>query len=121
MRYLATILARGAEGMATLPEELAVTESIVTQDEDELQTSLRAGHLRFPHERSTSVLAQLEYGVTDRLQAILAVPYGVRDPSEAGAVHGLEDVDPLAPGGMISARATSPSSRPSRSAAGSAP
>ena len=60
MRYLATILARGAglalllvppargaEEMATLPEELAVTESIVTQDEDELQTSLRAGHLRF--------------------------------------------------------------------------
>ncbi len=106
VRYLATILARvaglalllvpparGAEGMATLPEELAVTESIVTQDEDELQTSLRAGHLRFPRERSTSVLAQLEYGVTDRLQAILAVPYGVRDPSDAGAVHGLEDVD----------------------------
>jgi len=85
--------ARGADRMPALPEELAITESIVGQDEDELETSLRVRHLRFPHERSTTVRAELEYGVTDRLQARVEVPYSVRDPAGARAVHGFEDVE----------------------------
>src|SRR5437773_2768475 len=55
--------ARGAERMPVLPEELAITRSIDVQDEDEFQTSLSARHLRLPHERSTTVRADLEYGV----------------------------------------------------------
>src|SRR6184192_790913 len=83
--------ARGAERMPGLPEELAITRSIDVQDEDEFQTSLSASHLRFPHERSTTVRAGLEYGVTDRLQAIVEVPYAIRDPAGAHEVNGLEE------------------------------
>ena len=85
--------ARGAERMPDLPEELAFTRSIDVQDEDEFQTSLSASHLRFPHERSTTVRAGLEYGVTDRLQAIVEVPYAIRDPAGAHEVNGLEDLE----------------------------
>ena len=93
---LALLLAppgRGAERMPGLPEELAITRSIDVQDEDEFQTSLSASHLRFPHERSTTVRAGLEYGVTDRLQAIVEVPYAIRDPAGAHEVNGLEDLE----------------------------
>ena len=68
---LALLLAppsRGAEPMPVLPEELAITRSIDVQDEDEFQTSLSARHLRLPHERSTTVRAEVEYGVTDRVR-----------------------------------------------------
>ena len=133
--------------MPVVPEELAFTRSIDVQDEDEFQTSLFARHLRLPHERSTTVRADVEYGVTDRLQAIIEIPYGIRDPADAPWVNGLEDEDlelgsatpsstsaparsrstsgspsafRLAPGGRGSAPAPSPSSRPSRSADGSA-
>src|SRR5207253_583909 len=71
--------AGGAERMPVVPEQLAFTRSIDVQDEDEFQTSLSAGHLRLPHERGTTVRAEVEYGVTDRVQAIVELPYGVRD------------------------------------------
>jgi len=85
--------ARGAERMPVLPEELAITRSIDVQDEDEFQTSLSARHLRLPHERSTTVRADLEYGVTDRLQAIVGLPYGLRDAAGGPSVNGLEDLE----------------------------
>src|SRR6266571_3986140 len=85
--------ARGAERMPVLPEELAITRSIDVQDEDEFQTSLSARHLRLPHERSTTVRAELEYGVTDRVQATVELPYGVRDPAGEPSVNGLGDLE----------------------------
>ena len=85
--------ARGEERMPVVPEQLAFTRSIDVQDEDEFQTSLSARHLRLPHERSTTVRAGLEYGVTDRLQAIVEVPYAIRDPAGAHEVNGLEDLE----------------------------
>ena len=50
-----------------------------------------------------------------------ATPSSTSAPAPSGSTSGSPSVFPLAPGGMISARATSPLSRPSRSAAGSAP
>src|SRR6266446_5498392 len=85
--------ARGEERMPVVPEQLAFTRSIDVQDEDEFQTSLSAGHLRLPHERSTTVQAEVEYGVTDRVQAIVELPYGVRDPAGESSVNGLEDLE----------------------------
>src|SRR6266404_2566150 len=85
--------ARGAEPMPVLPEELAITRSIDVQDEDEFQTSLSARHLRLPHERSTTVRAEFEYGVTDRVQATVELPYGVRDPAGESSVNGLEGLE----------------------------
>jgi hypothetical protein len=85
--------AAGAERMPVVPEELAFTRSIDVQDEDEFQTSFFARHLRLPHERSTTVQADIEYGVTDRLQAVVGIPYGIRDPADAPSVNGLEDLE----------------------------
>ena len=72
--------ARGTERMPVVPEQLAVTRSIDVQDEDEFQTSLSARHLRLPHERSTTVRAEVEYGVTDRVQAIVGLPMACAIP-----------------------------------------
>src|SRR5207244_11797840 len=85
--------AGGAERMPVVPEQLAFTRSIDVQDEDEFQTSLSAGHLRLPHERSTTVRAEVEYGVTDRVQAIVELPYGVRDLAGEASASGLEDLE----------------------------
>src|SRR5438093_2709515 len=85
--------ARGAEPMPVLPEQLAITRSIDVQDEDEFQTSLSARYLRLPHERSTTVRAEFEYGFTDRVQATVEFPYGVRDPAGESSVNGLEDLE----------------------------
>jgi hypothetical protein len=85
--------ARGAERMPVVPRELAFTRSIDVQDEDEFQTSLSARHLRLPRERSTTVRAEVEYGVTDRVQAIVELPYGVRDRAHESSVNGLEDLE----------------------------
>src|SRR5439155_20305596 len=93
---LALLLAPPAGGAGRSPvgpAQLAFTRSIDVQDEDEFQTSLSAGHLRLPHERSTTVRAEVEYGVTDRVQAIVALPYGVRDLAGEAAVSGLEDLE----------------------------
>jgi len=62
-----------------------ITRSIDVQDEDEFQTSLSASHLRFPHERSTTVRAggAPSTGVTDRLPGDRRRPYTIRDPAGA--------------------------------------
>jgi hypothetical protein len=39
------------------------------------------------------VRAELEYGVTDRVQATVELPYGVRDPAGEPSVNGLEDLE----------------------------
>ncbi len=85
--------AGAAEHMPVLPEELGVAKSIVVQDADELQASLSARHLGFGHQRDLSLAAELEYGVTDSLQATLEVPYGIRDPKDEPTVNGLEDLE----------------------------
>src|SRR5947199_4901300 len=85
--------AGGAERMPVVPQQLAFTRSIDVQDEDEFQTSLSARHLRLPHERITTVRAEVEYGVTDRVQAIVELPYGVRDLAGESSVSGLEDLE----------------------------
>src|SRR5207244_12616682 len=121
--------ARGAEPMPVLPEELAITRSIDVQDEDEFQTSLSARHLRLPHERSTTVRAEFEYGVTDRVQATVELPYGVRDPAGESSVKGLEDLElglryalldfctrPLAIADALPLHTTTASRRPARGA-----
>src|SRR3989442_7297481 len=75
--------ARGEERMPVVPEQLAFTRSIDVQDEDEFQTSLSAGHLRPPHERSTTLQTEVEDGVTDPVQTIVARPPCVREPAGA--------------------------------------
>src|SRR5437870_8359455 len=42
--------------------------------------------------RST-VRAEVEYGVTDRVQATVELPYGVRDPAGESSVNGLEGLE----------------------------
>ena len=85
--------ASGAERMPVLPEELAIIKSIVVQDEDELETSLSARHFHLPDGRHTTAQMELEYGVTDFLQAVIEVPYGIRKGEGERAVDGFEDLE----------------------------
>jgi hypothetical protein len=85
--------ARGEERMPTLPEELAIIKSIVVQDEDELEAALSARHFHLPDGRHTTARMELEYGVTDFLQAIVEVPYGFRKGDGERAVDGFEDLE----------------------------
>ena len=51
-----------------LPEELAITESVVLQDKDELQSSVVLQHFKLRDAKQLTAAAQFEYGLTDRWQ-----------------------------------------------------
>ena len=91
------MVVRGQEGQNSrqLPEELAVTRSIVMQEEDELESTLgldQYGYSR-PFERKSSVTAEFEYGLTDRWELDAEVPYRFREFDHGRGFTGVGDVE----------------------------
>jgi hypothetical protein len=76
-----------------LPEELAVTESIVLQEADELQTSAFARYSSLPDAKVLEWVGAFEYGLTDRWQVECEVPYVFRNPDDSHSVNGLGDIE----------------------------
>jgi hypothetical protein len=87
-----------------LPEELAVTRSIVTQERDELQVSPLFRFFRLTDEKRTTEGADLEYGLTDRLELDTEVPYVWSNPFDDSAVNGIGDVEVALRYGVIDYR-----------------
>jgi Putative MetA-pathway of phenol degradation len=79
--------------MPMLPEQLPITESVVLQDQDELETSADVRYFRFPDHKETTVDAQLEYGLTDQWQIEADVPYTFLKPDGESTVDGIGDVE----------------------------
>ena len=88
--FLAASLVRAEQ--KALPEEFAVTESIVMQEADELQTSAFVRYASLPDEKTLEWVGAFEYGVTDRLQLECEMPYIFRNPDDEHAVNGIGDM-----------------------------
>jgi hypothetical protein len=81
-----------AEEEQPLPTELAISESIVMTDRDEMYASPAIAFFRLPEEKRLTVGSEFAYGLTDRLQVATSVPYVFRDPDDEHTVNGIGDV-----------------------------
>jgi len=75
-----------------LPDELAITDSIVMTDRDELYAAPAIQFFRLPDEKRLTVGSEFAYGLTDRLQFSTTVPYVFVDPDHDNNVNGIGDL-----------------------------
>ena len=85
-------LASWAAEQPPLPDELAITDSIVMTEQDELYAAPAIQFFRLPDEKRLTVGSEFAYGLTDRLQVSTAVPYVFLDPDHEHTVNGIGDV-----------------------------
>lgn len=85
-------MCRAAE-QPSLPDEFAVTDSIVMTDADEFYASPTFAYFRLPDEKRLSIATELAYGFTDQFQLRVEVPYEFRNPDDARSVNGIGDVE----------------------------
>lgn len=90
---LSCALAQEAQDEKCLPEELAVTRSIVMQDADELETTASFNFLKFHDQKQITTAAEFEYGLTERWELDAEVPYRFVNPNGARAANGIGDVE----------------------------
>src|SRR5262245_36789449 len=88
------VLAVGAraEEQPKLPTELAVADSIVMTDRDELYASPAMEFLRLPDQKRLTVGSEFAYGLADRLQIATQVPYVFVNPDDENNARGIGDV-----------------------------
>lgn len=101
---LAHAMAQETNADKQLPEELAVTTSIVMQDADELETSVAFDQYKYSHpfaERKSTVAAEFQYGLTDRWELDAEAPYKFRDFNPGRSFNGIGDVEAGARYGVI--------------------
>ncbi len=98
---LSCALAQEAQDEKCLPEELAVTRSIVMQDADELESSASFSFLKFRDQKQITTAAEFEYGLTDRWELDAEVPYRFVNPNGARAASGIGDVEAAVRYGII--------------------
>jgi len=87
-----------------LPEELALMNSVVLQEQDELQTTAGVQYFKFPDHKETTLDAQLEYGLTDRWQLEAEIPYTFLKPNGGSSVNGVGDVEVSTEYGLLDFR-----------------
>ena len=85
------IAAHAAE-QPPLPDELAVTESIVMTERDELYAAPSIQFFRLPDQKRLTVASEFAYGLTDRLQIATTVPFVYVDPEHEDSANGIGDV-----------------------------
>ena len=93
---LSCAVAQETEEDRRLPEELAITRSVVMQDADELESSVSFDQYKFSQpfdERKSTVAAEFEYGLTDRWELDAEVPYRFRDFNHGRSFDGIGDVE----------------------------
>jgi hypothetical protein len=82
-----------AQDEKRLPEELAITRSIVMQDADELESTVGFSFFKFRDQKQITTAAEFEYGLTDRWELDAEVPYQFVNPNGARAANGIGDVE----------------------------
>jgi len=84
-----------------LPEELAITRSVVIQEADELESTFSFQYFKQQLKENYTGEAEFEYGLTDRWEIDADVPYEfVRPKNEAGA-DGIGDMESAVRYGLI--------------------
>ena len=76
-----------------LPEELAITRSVVMQDADELESTANFSYFKQSDEKQITAAAEFEYGLTDRWELDAEVPYEFVNPNDARSANGIGDVE----------------------------
>src|SRR5437867_5242047 len=94
----------GADELPKLPDEFAVTDSIVMTDEDEFYVSPGVEYFRFSDQKRLGFATELAYGFTDRFQLRAEIPYEFVNPDHARSVNGIGDVEVAARYGVLDYR-----------------
>jgi len=98
---LGRLRAQGPTNDKLLPEELAITRSVVIQEADELESTFSFQYFKQQPRENYAAEAEFEYGLTDRLEMDADVPYElIRPKNEAGA-DGVGDVEGAVRCGVI--------------------
>jgi hypothetical protein len=98
-----SMLSRAAE-QPPLPDELAVTDSIVMTERDELYVSPAIQYFRLPDQKRLTFSSELAYGFTDRVQLTTEVPYAFVTPNGRRTTSGIGDVAVTARYGALNYR-----------------
>jgi hypothetical protein len=98
---LSCVVAQETEGDRRLPEELAITRSVVMQDTDELESTASLRFFKLPDQKHITAAAEFEYGLTDRCELDADVPYEFIRPRDAHAVDGIGDVEAAVRYGVV--------------------
>jgi hypothetical protein len=95
------VLAQEPTDNKLLPEELAITRSVVIQDADELESTLSFQYDRSQPKEVYTAEAELEYGLTDRWEIDADVPYEFLRPKNETGADGIGDVEAAVRYGVI--------------------
>jgi outer membrane putative beta-barrel porin/alpha-amylase len=87
-----------------LPNELAITDSIVMTDRDELYASPAVEFFRLPDQKRLTLGSEFAYGLTDRLQVATEIPYVFVDPDDGKNVNGIGDMSAKARFALVNYR-----------------
>ena len=93
--------AQPAQDDKALPEELAITESVVLQEADEFQSTAKFKFFRLPDKKRITAATEFEYGLTDRWEIDADVPDEFSNPNHGRSVDGLGDVEVAARYGVV--------------------
>jgi hypothetical protein len=95
-------LAQESTNDKLLPEELAITRSVVIQDADELENTASFRCTKSQPTGNYTAEAEFEYGLTDRWEIDADVPYEFLRPKNEGGADGIGDVETALRYGVVS-------------------
>ena len=84
-----------------LPQELAITTSVLVQDADEFQSTGVFQYFKLPDQKRITAAADFEYGLTDRWELDAEVPYEFVNPNDGRSVNGIGDVETAVRYGLV--------------------
>ena len=87
-----------------LPDEFAVTDSIVMTERDELYVSPQIQYFRLPDQKRLTFSSEFAYGFTDRAELTTQFPYAFVTPDGGRTTSGIGDVAVTARYGLLNSR-----------------
>jgi hypothetical protein len=84
-----------------LPQELAITTSVVMQETDEFQSTGVFRYFKLPDQKRITAATDFEYGLTDRWELDAEVPYEFVNPNDGRSVNGIGDVEAAVRYGVV--------------------
>jgi hypothetical protein len=90
---LSRVVAQGTRSYTNFPDELAIASVVVLQDADEFQSTVSFDFLKDSERKIYTGAAEFEYGLTERWEVDVGVPYEFIKPKNANSVNGIGDVE----------------------------
>jgi hypothetical protein len=95
------VLAQEPQDDKRLPEELAITRSVVIQNADELENTAAFRYSKSQPTENYVAEAEFEYGLTDRWEIDADVPYAALRPKNKAGADGIGDVEAAVRYGVV--------------------